>query len=455
MEVLTLPQGTPRKGRRISRNVSLPLTTTGVNSYLVLQWGPGDETSMWTDENPFQSSGSSLVKQERPRSTSPRKPRKSARMSTAAQILAKQEPTQYTEYTVPIAEPGPSTPPKKVIRSMPLAAQHTPVRNAMSTKSTPVKVEQNEHHGLKMEDSLESEAEDDLFSSQERIDAEAVELANTRVAHKIATLTRKARGDVISPTETSAPVLPTWLKFVLGIASILILTVVGQYKNESVAIGYCETGSSTNSKIQARLELQKEIQECQQKALQNSTDGKVHHNLDPHCNDIIPFVPLPHPTTCTPCPDHAKCLSKNIVCEPAYVLKQHALANIPLLSGACNGLPGLGPIAFPPRCVPDSRRRKNVSAISKTIESVLARVRGDRVCVGVQRPQGGQNDAATFGLSLEKLRSIMIDRAKGVREITLAASPGCSLCRKHRIVASATLKISLGRHLPSSKAKAS
>ena len=301
---------------------------------------------------------------------------------------------------------------------MPLATQHTPVRNAISTKSTPVKVEQNEHHGLKMEDSLEYEEEEDPFSSQERIDAEAVELANTRVAHKIATLTRKARGDVISSTDT----FPTWLKFVLGMASILILTMVGQYKNESVAIGYCDTGSSTNSKIQARLELQKEIKECQQRALQNSTDGKVHHNLDAHCNDIIPFVPLPLPTTCTPCPDHAKCLSKNIVCEPAYVLKQHALASIPLLSGACNGLPGLGPIAFPPRCVPDSRRRKNVSAISKTIESVLARVRGDRVCVGVQQTKGGQNGAAVFGLSLEKLRSVMIDRAKGVREITWASS---------------------------------
>lgn len=386
-----------------------------MNSYLVSQWGPGDETSMWTDENPFQSGRDSpLVKQDRPRSTSPRKPRKSARMSA----VAKREPIQYTEYTVPIADPGPSTPPTKVIRSMPLATQHTPVRNAISTKSTPVKVEQNEHHGLKMEDSLEYEEEEDPFSSQERIDAEAVELANTRVAHKIATLTRKARGDVISSTDT----FPTWLKFVLGMASILILTMVGQYKNESVAIGYCDTGSSTNSKIQARLELQKEIKECQQRALQNSTDGKVHHNLDAHCNDIIPFVPLPLPTTCTPCPDHAKCLSKNIVCEPAYVLKQHALASIPLLSGACNGLPGLGPIAFPPRCVPDSRRRKNVSAISKTIESVLARVRGDRVCVGVQQTKGGQNGAAVFGLSLEKLRSVMIDRAKGVREITWASS---------------------------------
>jgi hypothetical protein len=89
---------------------------------------------------------------------------------------------------------------------MPPAAQHTPVRSVTSTKSTPVKVEQNEHHGLKMEDdSLEYEAEEDPFSSQERIDAEAVELANTRVAHKIATLTRKARGDVISPTDTPVP----------------------------------------------------------------------------------------------------------------------------------------------------------------------------------------------------------------------------------------------------------
>jgi len=272
---------------------------------------------------------------------------------------------------------------------------------------------------LKIEDdSLEYEAEDDPFSSQERVDAEAVELANTRVAHKIATLMRKARGDVLLPTDTSAPFLPIWLKFVLGMISILVLTVVGQYKNESVAIGYCDTGSSTNSKIQARLELQKEINECQLRALQNSTDGKTHHDLDPRCNDIIPFMPLPHPTTCTPCPVHAKCSSKNIVCEPAYVLKSHALASVPLLSGACDGLPGLGPIAFPPRCVPDSRRRKNVSAISKTIESVLARVRGDRVCTGVK---GGQSDAAAFGLSLEKLRSIMMDRAKWVREIMLAA----------------------------------
>jgi len=391
----------------------------GMKPHLISQWGPGDETSMWTDENPFQLGRDvSLVKQGRPRSTSPRKPRKSARMSTAAQTPTKQEPTQYIEYTVPIAKPGPSTPPTKVIRSIPPAVQHTPVRSA--TKSTPVEVEQNGHHNLKIEDdSLEYEADEDPFSSQELVDAEAIELANTEVARKMATLVRKARGEV---TDTSVPILPTWLRFVLGMISIIVLTVVGQYKTESVAIGYCDTGSSTNSKIQARLELQKEIKECQQRTLQNSTDGKAHHDQDPRCNDIIPFMPLPHPTSCTPCPDHAKCSSKNIVCEPAYVQKRHALGGIPLLSGACNGLPGLGPIAFPPCCVPDSKRRKNVSAISKNIESVLARVRGDRVCAGFQRPREGQSDAAAFGLSLEELRSVMVDRAKGVREIILAAS---------------------------------
>ena len=302
------------------------------------------------------------------------------------------------------------------------AAQNTPVRSATSTKSTPVKVEKNENRTLKMDDSLEYEAEEDPFSSQELVDAEAVEHANNRVAHKIATLTRKARGEVIPPTDAPVPILPTWLKFVLGMVSVLVLTVVGQYKNESVAIGYCDTGSSTNSRIQARLELQKEIKECQQRMLPNSTDGAAHHDQDPRCNEIIPFVSLPHPTTCTSCPDHAKCMSKNIVCEPAYALKQHGLAGIPLLSGACNGLPGLGPIAFPPRCVPDSRRRKTVGAISKNIESVLARVRGDRVCAGVQRPKEGESDAAAFGLSLEELRSVMMDRAKGVREIIVASS---------------------------------
>lgn len=418
--VLTLPQDTPKKPRRISRKVSLPLTPMEMKPYFISQWGPGDETSMWTEENPFQSGGdASLVKQERPRSASPRKPRKSARMSTAAQTPSKQEPTQYVEYTVPIAKPGPSTPPTKVIRSTPPAVQHTPVRSA--TKSTPVKVEQNGHHNLKIEDddSLEYEGDDDPFSSQELADAEAMELANTKVAHKIATLTRKARGEVAA---TPVPVLPTLLKFVLGMVGIIVLTAVGQYKNESMAIGYCDTGSSTNSKIQARLELQKEIKECQRRMLQNSTDGQVHHDQDPHCNDIIPFMPLPHPTSCTPCPDHARCSSRAIVCETAYVQRPHALAGIPLLSGACNGLPGLGPIAFPPRCIPDSKRRKSVSAISKNIESVLARVRGDRVCAGFQRPREGQSDAAAFGLSLEELRSVMVDRAKGVRDISLVGS---------------------------------
>ena len=406
---------------------------------------------MWTDENPFQSGrDASLVKQERLRSASPRKSRKSARISTAAQTPTKPEPTQYIEYTVPIAKPGPSTPPTKGTRSMPTTAQRTPVRSA--TKSTPVKVEQNGHHDLKIEDdTLEYDADDDPFNSQELIDAEAVERANTKVAHKIATLTRKARGEV---TNTSAPILPTWLKFVLGMVSVIVLTVVGQYKNESAAIGYCDTGSSTNSKIQARLELLKEIKECQQRALQNSTDGKAHHDQDPRCNDILPFMPLPHPTGCTPCPDHARCSSRNILCEPAYVQKLHALAGIPLLSGACNGLPGLGPIAFPPRCVPDSRRRKNVSTISKNIESVLARVRGDRVCAGFQRPTEGQSDASAFGLSLEELRSVMVDRAKGVCGFYFVL-PNYFLCQNHRTVALATLRVFSGRHLPSSQAKVS
>ena len=374
-------------------------------------------------------------------------------MSTAVPTPAKQDPIQYIEYTVPIAEPGPSTPPKKVIRSMPPAAQHTPVRSATSTKWTPVKVEQNGNYGLKAEDdSLEYEAEENPFISQELKDAEAVELANTKVAHNIATLTRKARGEIISPSDASVPILPVWLKFVLGMACVLVLTVVGQYKNESVAIGYCDTGTFTNARIQARLELQKEIKECQQRALQNSTDGKANHDQDPRCSDIIPLMALPLPTSCTPCPDHARCSSKNIVCETAYVLKRHALASIPLLSGACNGLPGLGPIAFPPSCVPDSRRRKNVSTISKNIEIVLARIRGDRVCAGMQRPKEGQSSAAAFGLSLEELRNVMMDRAKGVRE-KFWLPLGCLLYQNYRTVASETSRVSLGRHLPSSKVK--
>ena len=79
------------------------------------------------------------------------------------------------------------------------------------------------------------------------------------------------------------------------------------------------------------------------------------------------------------------------------------------LSLVADGLPGLGPVAFPPRCVEDPRRKRHIGALGKAVEAMLAAERGRRLCAGV-RPaegtaqQGEAEEAKRWGVEVEVLK---------------------------------------------------
>jgi len=76
-----------------------------------------------------------------------------------------------------------------------------------------------------------------------------------------------------------------------------------------------------------------------------------------------------------------------------------------------DGLPGLGSIALPPRCLEDPTRKRNIGALGKAIEVLLGQERGVRLCAGgkilsrIMKPEGGE--AKKWGVELRQLRETM------------------------------------------------
>ena len=130
---------------------------------------------------------------------------------------------------------------------------------------------------------------------------------------------------------------------------------------------------------------------------------------------LIPF--LPTPSACTPCPTHAYCEEGDFLsCDPEYILKPHMLS---FLSPAMDGLPGLGPRAFPPSCEPDTARKRLVGGLAKTIEADLAKGRGAVVCAGLGRGNARKGDGEVYGLKEDLIRERYTIR----RDVSRSACP--------------------------------
>ncbi|KAG0707805.1 Man1-Src1p-C-terminal domain-containing protein [Suillus ampliporus] len=214
------------------------------------------------------------------------------------------------------------------------------------------------------------------------------------------------------------------------IMSIGVSYLVKQYKDESSAIGYCDTGSNTNQALQ-ELEAQREAAQAGNK------DNRTVLYLPSVLSDTglfkdgIPFppvVPALLPSTCAPCPEFASCTQHSVACNPGYVHRPHPLLGLlspfgtatplaesisSLIGDVTNGMPGLGPVAFPPRCIEDPKRKRNIGALGKAIEALLGQERGRRMCAGekpgreiVNDSEGGE--AKKWGLDVETLRNTMI-----------------------------------------------
>lgn len=252
-----------------------------------------------------------------------------------------------------------------------------------------------------------------------------------------------------------APALPSERKFLprlfrmlLGVSGLIASVLVLNYKMESSPIGYCDTGSNTNNALEELKGKWNAIESCNREnrtllylpplSVDSSRAGKIDGedgDLTP-C-PLLPLVPVPHPTACTPCPEHGTCSQFSVTCDTGYLLRSHPiLAFIPpsssprntsislssspaeviwkVISEVVDGLPGFGSVGLPPRCVEDPKRKRNIGVLGKAVESVLAKERGQRICDGEQKDdafednEGGQ--ARAWGTPLETLRDTMKKR---------------------------------------------
>lgn len=163
--------------------------------------------------------------------------------------------------------------------------------------------------------------------------------------------------------------------------TILILSLYAllKYRSLSVELGYCDSGRSSNALLDQRA--------AEYAQLSQSPD---------EADAIYAFLPIP--MHCTPCPQYAACAQGAIeACEPEFLLTDSLLAHIPF-SGVFDGMPYIGPVAFPQRCEPDSEKRAMAADVAVHVLSTLEKHRGDVTCGGVRRRRGlSDNDAYALG----------------------------------------------------------
>lgn len=276
------------------------------------------------------------------------------------------------------------------------------------------------------------------LSSDVPTDVQELQKSVSEVFHR----TGVAQADAHAPTTRSKPKrmgLNLFVRFI-GLVAIGIVAVFGyDYKVESASIGFCNTGKDTNDALAAVRERHAAMKEC------NFEHRPKLWADDREDNPDCPF-PIFSPDSCTPCPRHSTCTQYTVTCDTGYLIRPHPLLSFfPRPSTAtsmswsfpeqwepdypvdyvwkaigmtANGLPGFGPVAFPPRCVEDPKRKRHIGALGKAIEAFLGQERGRKLCAGVSPPKEvnvdgedeGLIEARAWGVSLDNLRGLLREK---------------------------------------------
>jgi hypothetical protein len=297
---------------------------------------------------------------------------------------------------------------------------------------TDMAMDENENEEL--EEALEDDDQDEEEEEEEEISPSTAQVRTITktIANGSRAVARRGKKAASRP----------WYQTVLALAMTgILLQFAAGYKRDSAVVGFCDSGKDTNDVIEERRAELAAIKECNRL---NRTllyePGEASTSLSLESARECPPPPLgliPQPLACTPCPAHASCSRFTVACDHGYVLKPHwALSILPSppptspssaggnvsrasefiwngISAVFDGVPGLGPIAFPPHCAIDLKRTDRVISLGEYIDVVLAKERGRRMCTGEQdykdilESEGGE--AKQWGYEVEALRKICKD----------------------------------------------
>lgn len=413
------------------------------------------EDSGWEDNNIFQSGAesSSPMRPSPSRSKIPRKSltvRRSRKSMSAPPEMIDSSPTRSSPFSPPQSSFKPRfDPPPPLIYPSP-AARRSSLAPA-PVPASPFSFDIKQEHEESMDVSGEYERDGDEYivpikeESEQEEEVEEEEEETTQEADNEPEYEDSEDGQFESSNASvSATTTPkyTFSRFISSVILALAVSSAGyfiwDYKADSAAIGFCDTNGRTNSALENRRTYRAALEACNN---ENRTELYLPslRGLDSNETAILcplpPLVPWPYPDTCTQCPRQASCTQFSVQCDAGYILKPHPfLAFLPdppqsfnlsisssstpseiiwvALSSGLDGLPGFGPIALPPRCILDPRRQRNIGALGKAMESLLAQARGRRLCVGgkdietnVPEEEGGE--ARKWGIALETLRETM------------------------------------------------
>lgn len=309
---------------------------------------------------------------------------------------------------------------------------------------------------------LESQGQGPEVTSQATSEEYAEDAQTRAVSQRIAD-----GGQLVRRKARSSSAVPSLLQFFLALFGVATVTSLYNFKQESSPIGFCETGTRSNRYLEEIRTRRAAVEECNNlnrtllyadlhadaaQAANSPTPAPISGDTSFTGSELTeseacpPRPVFPQPEECAPCPAFASCTSDSMTCETGYLLQPHPLLfflSVPqphrardskaqntytrtntselvswgdhsisqlvysALSSGLDGLPGFGPVAFPPRCVEDPRRKRNIGALGKAVEAMLAAERGRRICAGVgwkEQPGTQAEEAKKWGVEVETLK---------------------------------------------------
>ncbi|CDR98645.1 related to SRC1-involved in sister chromatid segregation [Sporisorium scitamineum] len=153
------------------------------------------------------------------------------------------------------------------------------------------------------------------------------------------------------------------LSSAVAFVSMTVLAYIVWYARETRALGFCDTGSDTNSIVEER-----------------RLTALAYAQANNETLDDITLLPSRLQPTCTPCPAHADCAyGKVLGCSSDdWALQPNLRSHIPL----ANVVLPLSMTA--PRCYPDTQKLVLASELAQAISHMLAEFKGEIVC-GTQK----------------------------------------------------------------------